>query len=156
MVSAMLRATVYEEIGATTGREVSVPAVYVTLTRLERKGYVSSRKGDPNVERGARPKKFYQLEPAGVHALKRSRSMLDRLWDGVDLEPHPTAWPRESLLAAGIVRRRWQRCWLGRCCRLRYGMSSLGISMRATCGWCAVRAVGLARDAGIGDRYWRR
>ena len=83
--------TVYEEIGATTGREMSVPAVYVTLTRLEQKGYVSSRKGDPNVERGGRPKKFYRLEPAGVGALKQSRSMLDRLWDGVDLEPHPTA-----------------------------------------------------------------
>ena len=82
--------TVYEEIVATTGREMSVPAVYVTLTRLEQKGYVSSRKGDPNVERGGRPKKFYRLESAGVSALKQSRLMLDRLWDGVDLEPHAT------------------------------------------------------------------
>jgi PadR family transcriptional regulator PadR len=83
--------TVYEEIQATTGRDVSVPAVYVTLTRLERKGYVSSHKSDPDADRGGRPKKFYRLERAGVAALEQSRTMLDRLWKGVQLKPRATS-----------------------------------------------------------------
>ncbi len=82
--------TVYDEIRETTGREVSVPAVYVTLTRLEQKKYVSSRKGTPTSDRGGRPKKMYRLRPRGVRALEQSRDMLDRLWDGVELRPSPT------------------------------------------------------------------
>ncbi len=82
--------TVYDEILATTGRDVSVPAVYVTLTRLERKGYVASRKGAATADRGGRPKKCYVMRPAGVRALEQSRAMLNRLWDGVELRPRPT------------------------------------------------------------------
>ncbi len=78
--------SIYEEIQRITGRDASVPAVYVTLTRLEKKGLVSSRVGEPTGERGGRAKKFFQVEPAGADALKRSRDMLDRLWEGVELE----------------------------------------------------------------------
>ena len=80
--------TIYDEIRDTTGREGSVPAVYVTLTRLERKGYLAVSKGSPSADRGGRPKKFYRLLPAGVRALEQSRTMLDRLWEGVELRPH--------------------------------------------------------------------
>ncbi len=33
---------IHSEIQRTTGRDVSIPAVYVTLTRLEEKGYLGS------------------------------------------------------------------------------------------------------------------
>ena len=80
--------TVYDEIRETTGRQGSVPAVYVTLTRLERKRYLATAKGSPTSDRGGRPKKFYRLLPAGIRALEQSRTMLDRLWEGVELRPH--------------------------------------------------------------------
>jgi DNA-binding PadR family transcriptional regulator len=42
---------VRQEIEARTGREVSIGAVYATLDRLEAKGYVKSRLGEPTPER---------------------------------------------------------------------------------------------------------
>ena len=79
---------IHDEIQATTGREVSVPSVYVTLTRLEVKGYVSSRTGEPSARRGGRAKRYFSLEPAGARALSQSREVLDRLWAGVSLRPN--------------------------------------------------------------------
>lgn len=74
---------IHEEILATTGRDVSIPAVYVTLSRLEDKGYVSSRTGEPTPTRGGRARRFYRIERAGVQALEQTKTMLDRLWRGV-------------------------------------------------------------------------
>lgn len=77
--------TIRREIQETTGRDVSVPAVYVTLDRLEKKGYLASEMGEPTGERGGRAKRFYSLRPEGVEALETSRRMLGALWKGVDL-----------------------------------------------------------------------
>ncbi len=75
--------TIHDEIHEVTGRDVAIPSVYVTLTRLEKKGYVSSRLGAPTAERGGRAKKFYRLEPLGSQALSQSLDMLERLSKGV-------------------------------------------------------------------------
>jgi PadR family transcriptional regulator PadR len=78
---------IHDEIHSTTGRQSSIPSVYVTLGRLEQKGYVTSYTGEPTGERGGRAKKYFQLEEAGREALQRSRVLLDQLWQGVDLAP---------------------------------------------------------------------
>ena len=75
--------TIFEEIHRVTGRDLSIPAVYVTLNRLEKKGYVASRTGEPTAERGGRAKKFYRLTDGGLAALEASQDMLSRLWQGV-------------------------------------------------------------------------
>lgn len=62
------------------GRDVSVPTVYSALDRLESKGFVSSRLGDPTPERGGRAKKLFRVEPAGVRALQEVRKTLENLW----------------------------------------------------------------------------
>ena len=73
-------ATIHEEILETTGRDVSIPAVYVTLKRLEKKGMVSARVvTDPG---GGRAIRNYTLRAEGKRALARSRQMLERLWRG--------------------------------------------------------------------------
>ena len=74
-----------DEIRSATGREASIPSVYVTLGRLEEKGYVVSQTGEPTAKRGGRAKKYFRLQPAGVAALRQSRQMLDDLWAGVQL-----------------------------------------------------------------------
>lgn len=79
---------IFDEIRDVTGREVAIPTVYVTLTRLEKKGYVSSDVGEPSPERGGRAKKFYRLEAAGRDALNRSLQMLGRLADGLTRSPN--------------------------------------------------------------------
>ncbi|HJR58348.1 MAG TPA: PadR family transcriptional regulator [Vicinamibacterales bacterium] len=71
--------TIREELSRKTSREPSLGAVYKTLGRLERKGYVSVRIGDPTPERGGRRKKLYQLEPLGARALKQSFAAFRRL-----------------------------------------------------------------------------
>ena len=73
-------ATVHQEILDRTGRDVSIPAVYVTLKRLEKKGLVSARVVADAA--GGRPTRNYALRAEGRRALARSREMLDRLWQG--------------------------------------------------------------------------
>jgi len=58
---------------------VSFGAVYTTLDRLERKGYVLSRMGDPTPERGGRAKKYFRLEAPGIRALNESRETVARM-----------------------------------------------------------------------------
>lgn len=74
-----------------SGRDISIGAVYTTLERLSRKGYLSARTGDPTPERGGRAKKFYTVEPEGRVALRDSREFLSRMWGDLDpaggLEP---------------------------------------------------------------------
>ena len=76
-----------DEIEDRTGREISIGSVYSALDRLERRGLVGSRLGEPSPERGGRAKRFYQLEPSGVIALEESRIALAALWDDVKLGP---------------------------------------------------------------------
>ena len=64
------------EIAERIGRDVSFGAVYTTLERLERKGYVSSRMGNPTPERGGRAKRYFRIEAPGIRALNETREMI--------------------------------------------------------------------------------
>lgn len=77
--------SVHEEILRRTGRDVSIPAVYVTLDRLEKKGLARSWKGEPTPEPGGRAKRYFELTDEGRTALEESRQMLRRLWAGLEL-----------------------------------------------------------------------
>src|SRR5947209_1807069 len=68
--------TIRREIAERTGRDVSFGAVYTTLERLQRKGYVSSRVGDPTPERGGRAKRYFRIEASGTRALERSQEVI--------------------------------------------------------------------------------
>lgn len=67
-----------------TGRQVQGGALYVTLDRLERKGYVISRMGEPDPKRGGRPKRFVEVTQEGVRALAEQREALLRVWEGLE------------------------------------------------------------------------
>lgn len=75
-----------EDISARTGREVSLGAVYKTLERLEDKGLVASRIGEPTPERGGRRKKHYRIAGAGQRALRQSMAALRNMADGLESE----------------------------------------------------------------------
>ena len=74
---------ILEEIAERTGREVSRPAVYIALRRLEAKGLVKSRLGDPTPERGGRAKRYFTLTAAGHRQLHASREALLSMWANV-------------------------------------------------------------------------
>ena len=92
MVLALLRledraygVTVRQEIELRTHREVSIGAVYATLDRLETKGYVKSRRGDPTPERGGRSKRFFRVTAKGVAAVNRTQRALQNMTEGLNV-----------------------------------------------------------------------
>jgi len=60
-------------------KRVSLGAIYVTLDRLEDKGFVSSWLSDPTSERGGRAKRCYRLEALGEQALRESAATAMRV-----------------------------------------------------------------------------
>ena len=62
-------------------KAISLGAVYVTLDRMEDKGYLSSWLTDPTPERGGRAKRCYRLEAVGEQALQESAVTAKRIWD---------------------------------------------------------------------------
>lgn len=77
-------ATIRREIEARAGRELSISAVYTTLQRLEQKGLVRSRIGEPLPERGGRRRKYVELQPAGARALKVAYSAFTGMAAGLE------------------------------------------------------------------------
>lgn len=75
--------TVHGEIERRARREVALGAVYKTLARLEAKGLVGARLGDPTPERGGRRKRHYRVSAAGKRALSRSLATIRRMADGL-------------------------------------------------------------------------
>lgn len=75
--------SVRQEIEKRTKREVSIGAVYATLDRLARKGYVKSRRGEPTPERGGRSKRFFRVTAKGVAAVSRTQRALRSLSEGL-------------------------------------------------------------------------
>lgn len=73
------------EVEQTTGRRVLMGAAYTALDRLEQRGLVSSAVGDPTPERGGRAKRYFEVTPRGLAAVKQTRRALETLWTGVPL-----------------------------------------------------------------------
>jgi len=73
-----------EELEARIGRRVSRGSVYVTLDRMEAKGWIASETSPPRPERGGRPRRVVSLTPEGLAELRRSRQALLTLWDGLE------------------------------------------------------------------------
>jgi PadR family transcriptional regulator PadR len=75
---------ILEQIERQTGRKVARGALYTALDRLEAKGCLRSRVGDPLPERGGRARRYFTVTPAAIGALKASRLALMRLWHGLE------------------------------------------------------------------------
>lgn len=74
---------ILEEIQGHARRSVLRPAVYVALGRLEEKGLVTSRAGDPSVVRRGRPRKYFDVSAEGLSQLRESRATRLSMWDGL-------------------------------------------------------------------------
>ena len=61
-------AAIRQEIEAATGKPCSIGALYTTLDRLEVKGMVVTRLGDPTPLRGGRPKRMVRVTARGIEA----------------------------------------------------------------------------------------
>jgi DNA-binding PadR family transcriptional regulator len=63
----------YEE---RVGRSMPLGSLYVTLDRMEQKGFLRSRMGECSHERGGNRRKYYRLTGAGEAALTYSQRCL--------------------------------------------------------------------------------
>lgn len=72
-----------------TGRPVARGALYTALERLETKGCLRSRMGDPTAERGGKARRYFTVTALGVKSLKAMHASLANLSRGLEaiLEP---------------------------------------------------------------------
>lgn len=75
--------TVRRELERVTGRSVAIGSVYITLDRLEAKGLVASERTTAAADAPSR--RVFSVTPDGARALAETRTVRDRLWDGVSL-----------------------------------------------------------------------
>ena len=66
-----------------TTRQVAVGAVYTALDRLETRGLITSRVGEPTPERGGRRRKYYALQPEVALELRRSVDVIRTMAEGL-------------------------------------------------------------------------
>ena len=76
--------SIRDAIEERTRRKVSRPAVFITLERLERKGFVTSRYGDPTPVRGGRAKRFFRATASGIAAAKETLHLMQSMTAGLD------------------------------------------------------------------------
>ena len=74
---------IHDEILARTAREVSPGAIYTTLGRLEERGLVRSIVIEATTARVGRPRKHYELRPAGAKALRDAYTNIQALAAGL-------------------------------------------------------------------------
>src|SRR5687768_3464304 len=71
--------SIADEIMRRTGRTVRRANVFTTLQRLEDKGLVSTRVGDPRAERGGRPPRLVTVEAAGRQAVRTTAGAIQAM-----------------------------------------------------------------------------
>jgi PadR family transcriptional regulator len=72
------------EIQTRSGRKASRTAVLVTLERLEDKGLLTSRYGDPTPVRGGRAKRYFRARPAAIQAVRQSLTRIQTMTAGLE------------------------------------------------------------------------
>jgi DNA-binding PadR family transcriptional regulator len=71
------------EIEDASGRVVALATLYAVLARLEKRGLISSRLGEPTAERGGRAKRYFRVTARGVREVRDTRRVFTSLWRGI-------------------------------------------------------------------------
>jgi len=77
--------TIRAEIAKCTGRTPAPGALYTALDRMEAKGLVQSRLGDPTPQRGGRAKRYVKVTKKGLAAVIACQRSYQRLLQGLGL-----------------------------------------------------------------------
>lgn len=75
--------TVQEDLAGRLEKSASLGMIYTTLKRLENRGFVKSKLGDPTSERGGRPKRLFWLTGAGATALNNAKNRRKLMWNDI-------------------------------------------------------------------------
>lgn len=74
---------VMDEIEKQAKRSMNISAVHAVLTRLEEKGFLTSKMGDPTQERGGRRKRIFLLTASGKRALEVANELRNQLYSQI-------------------------------------------------------------------------
>lgn len=64
-------------------KEITLPAVVMVLKRLEKKGFLKSRIGEPTTERGGRRKVLYEATQSGFRIIEEIMKAKTDIWNMV-------------------------------------------------------------------------
>ena len=76
--------SIRRELDERAGRRASLGSIYTTLDRLEKKGLVFSREGEPTAVRGGRRTRLCQLTAEGERSLAATFRAQRRLTEGLE------------------------------------------------------------------------
>jgi PadR family transcriptional regulator, regulatory protein PadR len=74
---------IQDHIKERTGREPSTGSIYASLDRLEEKGFVKTRQGEPTKQRGGKRKLYFTITTPGQHTLRQSLQAIHSLSHGL-------------------------------------------------------------------------
>ena len=77
-------AAIREEVARRAGRVLTVSSIYVTLMRLQNKGYATSNLADPTPVRGGKAKRYFSVTKNGITALREARRRMEQMWEGME------------------------------------------------------------------------
>ena len=72
--------TIGAEINRRMSRLISRGALHTALSRLEEKGLIRSKYGEPTAERGGRRKRIYEVTDSGVRSLQEAKDLREGMW----------------------------------------------------------------------------
>ena len=72
-----------DEYKKQTGQDISIPAIHTVLRRLEDKGLLRSKMGEPSAERGGRRKRLYGATPYGLSMIREIKEERIRWWSKI-------------------------------------------------------------------------
>lgn len=75
--------TIQRQLKEVTGKTWAFGALFVSLDRLVKKGYLTTYLSEPTAKRGGRRKRMYRVTPNGLRALQQTRELAKALWAGI-------------------------------------------------------------------------
>ncbi len=76
--------SIADVIESNAGRRVRRANVHTALQRLEAKGLVSTRLGDPRPERGGKPRRLVDVKQDGIAAIRATTGAIEALSAGLE------------------------------------------------------------------------
>jgi DNA-binding PadR family transcriptional regulator len=74
---------VQQFVEESTGRRVSIGAIYAALARLEDKGFVRSAMGEPTSRRGGKPKRLFEVTALGLRTARELHRVREKIWSTI-------------------------------------------------------------------------
>jgi len=75
--------TIRAQLKEVTGKTWAYGALFVMLSRMEKKGYLTSYFTEPMPHRGGKSKRVFQLSKIGIQVLEEAREVHRSVWSGI-------------------------------------------------------------------------